>query len=352
MTPMLDATMATGATADVDHVLAAHITDGDTPIACRVINFACDYRSITSEAMRRTLIRRPEAAGERCRIGLRLARSGSDAAYVDGVTLELRAGEGEDVYGEFTVPVSHFNWIFHSLAIEQGVQDTDLQTYLSILHVDRSAKDAAQAMLENSDFAVTGVSVPELRFPRADEFLSQPPGPTRMLDDRGTWLRAVWKPKVLDTFLRAAADAGETGLERGWALSTQTHLTEEACRVVICDMVEMPGAHSRGSMLVKGSAYHAVRFDERVRDSFGGFAHLHPPAIEVDGKQQPLSPDVSGPDSTVIWRLDAAVSSMARAFVAPIAIFGATHDGFGETVKVHAYRRGILSPISVEVEEE
>jgi hypothetical protein len=191
---------------------------------------------------------------------------------------------------------------------------------------------------DDDDFAVTADAAGELFLPTG--FSTESPGPRRSIrrPGSGSWLRCVFRPQPWGRFTAAAAE--ETEVERGWLADARLHLVDDACLVVIEDLVELPAEASQFHLHTQGRQFFALH--QQLGQRLGGYLHLHP--REVEGVA--LGPSPSGPDITAAWNVESAGTLLP---VFPIAMFGVRPETYGTDVAAHAFVSGVIEEIDLEV---
>jgi len=321
------------------HHVAVCISQGERVLGYRLMDLATEYNPLIKELACRAVATNPSLAGRPWHLN---ARPAASDAPEPALALETRAADGSAGPGRplvtMRVPVSHFAWVAAIMARQLSVEGTYTYHVGPLEPTDPIVARWHETESADADFEILPDEEPSLRLPTA--FVpGEPPGPRRVLDRRPSWTRCLLAAGVRDTFFEAAR--AERRTERHWAGAGRTFLTPAACYVLIDELVELPPAEAGKCFVVThGRGSRPIR--ERLGDRLNAHLHLHPRFAE----DQPMTPTPSAPDSTVAWNLDQA-SPNPCCF--PIALFEMDPSDPAGDVAVHAYERGLLVPVQLEV---
>jgi hypothetical protein len=328
--------------ATINHArhLSVTVVRDDKPVGYRVLDMRTDYPPLLTELAWRSLAAEPSAGGSAWVPSVRIdARDPSSPQVI----LEARLADddnksaGADPLAAVEVPASTFHWIAASIANAVGV--TGACSYvLAVQEPDSPLVADWRDSARDSDVEFLTQAEPGLTLPERFE-VAAPPGPRRVVDETGTWLRCLFRQGTFDSFLAMAGR--ETEREHAWLGVGHVCPTRESCCVVIePELVELPGEAGRAWVFTRGREW--AKLYARLGDRIAAFLHLHPAAL--DGEE--LSPTPSENDAAVAWNLSLA---SRNPLVFPIAMFGASADSPQGAVAAYGYERGLLRRIQLEV---
>ncbi len=163
------------------------------------------------------------------------------------------------------MPLESFTWMVADTA-KALENETDCKLRVGALRRDNPLVLALLApQAEDDDLALTEQKA-EMSLPERDLFTTGPIGPRRALEQRGTWLKAVFTPATLAELHEAASQPG-LQTEVGFFASVRVHLAGDGtCQVVIERLYRSPAEAGKVSMRISGiHVYQMYQRVERLR---------------------------------------------------------------------------------------